>query len=101
MPRSVLRGVLNLNSSRVLWLSPGGPCFVATVAFGAQAPELDVLRRFRDRRLMPTSWGRALVAGYYRFGPSLARAVSSRPWLRASTKDLLAVVVSALEKAER
>lgn len=98
MPRSMLRGVLNLNSSRVLWLAASGPCFVATVAFGADAPELDVLRRFRDRRLLTTAWGRPLVEGYYRHGPGLARLVQASRPLRAAVRLGLRSVVAHLER---
>lgn len=101
MPRSVLRGVLNLNSSRVLWLAPGGPCFVATVAFGAEAPELDVLRRFRDRALMRSPLGRAFVDAYYQHGPQVAGVVSRRRWLRAPVARALSAVVRVLERTER
>jgi Zn ribbon nucleic-acid-binding protein len=96
-PEATLRGVLNLNLSRVLWLGTGGPCFVATVAFGEGAPELEVLRRFRDTRLLPCGPGRRLVRWYYRHGPALARGVAAAPRLRAATRWTLARVVAHLE----
>jgi hypothetical protein len=85
-PQTVLNGVLNLNSSRVLWVNAPGPCFVATVAFGPDAPELDVLRGFRDRVLAKSQPGRAFIGWYYREGPALARFVSRRPVLKAATR---------------
>ena len=92
-PETVLRGVLNLNSSRVLWLTPGGPCFVATVAFGEGAEELDVLRAFRDEVLARSRPGRAFIGWYYRSGPALAQRVARRPTaLRAVRAGLTAVV---------
>lgn len=96
-PRSVLRGVLNLSSSRVLWLSSSGPCFVATVAFGEGTAELTVLRRFRDEALLPTPPGRLFVRAYYAAGPSLAALVGARPSARAATRWLLGHVVHHLE----
>ncbi|MBL8921014.1 MAG: hypothetical protein JNJ54_19285 [Myxococcaceae bacterium] len=96
LPRSVLRGVLNLSSSRVLWLSSTGPCFVATVAFGEGSPELDVLRRFRDEALLTRPAGRRLVEAYYRHGPALASVVQRRPWLRLLTRRGLSAVVQVL-----
>lgn len=100
LPRPVLRGVLNLSSSRVLWVSGGGPCFVATVAFGSDAAELDVLRRFRDRVLLHSWAGRRFVEAYYAHGPRLARVVNGRRWLRVATRGALALVVGALERSE-
>ena len=64
-----LRGVLDLSSSRVLWVRPVGVCFVATAVYGEGAVELDTFRRFRDVALLPNAPGRLLVAGYYRVGP--------------------------------
>ena len=64
-------------------------CFVVTVALGSDAPETWVLRRFRDRVLNRSEFGRALVRTYYRHGPGLAAWVSERPVARA-----VAVVLS-------
>ena len=62
----------------------GGPCFLATAAYGsAAAPELAYLRRFRDRYLLTHAPGRALVAAYYALSPPLARLVGAHPALRA------------------
>lgn len=97
-PPTALRGVLNLNSSRVLWLTPGGPCFVATAAFGAGAPELDVLRRFRDRVLARSAAGRAFIAWYYRQGPGLAAALRRRPALRRVTRAGLRAVTLLVDR---
>lgn len=97
-PPTILRGVLNLNSSRVLWLPSVGACFVATAVFGASAPELGPLRRFRDEVLLPRRGGRAFVRWYYREGPGLARAVVRRPWLQRAARVMLSGVASAIER---
>jgi hypothetical protein len=95
-PEGKLRGVLNLDTSRVLWLPSPGPCFVATVAFGEGAWQLDVLRAFRDQRLLPNAPGRQVVALYYRHGPALASWVGGRPVVRAGTRQALDLVARAL-----
>lgn len=97
-PETVLRGVLNLNSSRVLWLRPGGPCFVATVAFGEGAAELDTLRALRDDVLLPRRPGRAFVRWYYREGPGWARWLEGRPLARAATRAMLRAVAALLTR---
>ncbi|MHB8874256.1 MAG: CFI-box-CTERM domain-containing protein [Myxococcaceae bacterium] len=89
-----LKGVLDLSSSRLLWIQRGGPCFVASVAFGEEAKELAAFRAYRDRVLRQSMPGRALVRGYYLAGPSLARGL--RKWPAAS-----ALARRALERVHR
>jgi hypothetical protein len=97
-PEVMLRAVINLNSGRVLWLPVGGPCFVATVAFGPDARELDVLRRVRDEWLLRSRGGARFVKWYYAHGPRLARAVARHPRLRAGVKRALGVIVEISEQ---
>jgi hypothetical protein len=89
-----LRGVLNLTTSRLLWLPRGGPCFVVTAAFGEDAPELLAFRAFRDEVLRRSALGSLLERAYYRVGPTLARGV--RGPLRAPVRGALRRVHAAL-----
>lgn len=58
----------------------GKQCFVTTAAYGdADHPVVEVLRRFRDRFLLPTEAGKTLVRFYYEAGPSLASAIEDNP----------------------
>ena len=58
----------------------GKQCFVTTAAYGdADHPVVEVLRQFRDRVLLPTDPGKALVRYYYEVGPSLAAAIEDKP----------------------
>jgi hypothetical protein len=55
-------------------------CFVATAALGTpDHPLVEVLRDFRDRRLVGTRKGRALVRLYEQLAPSIANWIRSRP----------------------
>lgn len=97
-PSTRLRGVLNLNTSHVLWL-PSGACFVATVAFGdARAPELEALRRFRDQVLAGSAGGRRFIGWYYRRGPALARWLSRHNVARRGTRLALRLVVRVIAR---
>lgn len=91
-----LRGVLNLSSSKLLWIRRGGGCFVATVAFGEDAPELRVFRAFRDDVLRRTELGAWTVRAYYRHGPGLARLVAVTPGARPAVRWILRRVHQAL-----
>ncbi|MCL5966301.1 MAG: M6 family metalloprotease domain-containing protein [Deltaproteobacteria bacterium] len=71
-----------------LWI-PGG-CFIATAAYGSpMAPDVLLLREFRDRFLETNAAGRVIVAVYYRLSPPLAAVVASSPVLRAAARVAL------------
>ena len=68
-------------------------CFIATAAYGdIDAPEVEQLRRFRDRSLLTNPFGRSFVRMYYRVSPPIARLIARRPSLRMATRRLLDVV---------
>ena len=65
-------------------------CFVATAAFGAEmAGKIDVLRAFRDSRLLTNVPGRKFVDLYYEKSPQIAAAIRSEGWLRTAVRILL------------
>ena len=59
----------------------GGPCFIATAAYGTpMADQLEVLRTFRDRYLLTNAAGTALMRAYYKHSPAVANvATHGRP----------------------
>ena len=73
-------------------------CFIATAAWGSSLhPRVQVLRDFRDRYLMRSAAGRALVEAYYRVSPALADIIRRSPLLREMSVALLTPVVAAAE----
>lgn len=60
-------------------------CFIATAAYrDSEAPEVLLLRRFRDQVLENSPPGRALVRKYYESAPKVSNCVENRPlalWL--------------------
>ena len=51
-------------------------CYIATMAYGSyDAPEVLILRRFRDEKLSKTFMGRVFIANYYAFSPLLVKFV--------------------------
>jgi len=73
---------------------PKSGCFIATAAYGTpQAPQIDVLRQFRDERLMTDPFGRACVKGYYALSPPIAEVVSMSETLRKAIRALIAPLV--------
>ena len=80
----------------------GDGCFIATAAYGSPYDShLDSLRDFRDRILMRTRPGRALVQLYYQHSPPLAKFISDRNWLRVIARGVLAPIVFTIEHPVR
>ena len=76
----------------------GGSCFVATAAYGTVfEDDVVVLRRFRDRVLLPSETGRTLVDLYYRYSPPAAAAIARDENLRRLVRTVLAPVVRGIE----
>ena len=74
-----------------------GGCFIATAAYGTpDDARIDILRNFRDRWLIISAPGRALVDLYYHVSPPVAEYIASRPNLRAGVRLALTPVLFAL-----
>jgi hypothetical protein len=64
-------------------------CFIATACFGFyDAPEVRILRRFRDEVMAGSQTGRRLIKIYYRVSPPLARILDQSPWMRWMIRTL-------------
>lgn len=73
-------------------------CFIATACYGSMlAPQVVLLREFRDVALARCAGGRAFIRFYYRRSPPVARYLARRRTLRAGVRwALLAPIVAAV-----
>jgi hypothetical protein len=77
----------------------GGACFVATAVYGGyEAPEVRVLRRWRDGFLRSSAWGRQVIRVYYAASPRLVNAVGKQPWFLVTTRVVLDRFVRQLKR---
>ncbi len=76
----------------------GGGCFIATAAYGSGlAPEVTVLREFRDRCLLTNRPGQAFVEWYYAVSPRAAAFIAEHESLRTAARLGLTPVVYAVQ----
>lgn len=77
-------------------------CYIATAVYGSyDAPEVRVLRRFRDEVLSKTLPGRAFIRTYYAVSPPIARRLENAGRVNRLARRLLNRIVHRLEKASK
>jgi hypothetical protein len=87
-------GFVGVNSPASSGGGGGGGCFIATAAFGSyMAPDVMVLRNFRDRYLLTNALGKAFVSFYYNVSPPIADYIAHHESLRSATRIMLTPVV--------
>lgn len=75
-------------------------CFIATACYGTyDAPEVLILRQFRDQVLLNMPIGRGFVRCYYTLSPPVADFIASSATLKTVVRRLL--VAPAVKLAER
>jgi hypothetical protein len=79
--------------------SAGSGCYIATMVYGSyDAPEVMVLRRFRDHTLSRSKAGRAFIRWYYSWSPGFVAKYHHLTWLHAIIKVILNRVVALVNR---
>jgi hypothetical protein len=79
-----------------------GRCIIATAAYGSELePEIQLLRDFRDQRLLSTFAGRGFMTVfntfYYSFSPQIAEIVASNSIIAELTKTMISPLIQILK----
>jgi hypothetical protein len=65
-------------------------CFIATAAYGTEtAPQLDILRDFRDQVLLENAAGSSFVDAYYKLSPPVANFIAENDFVRTVVREVL------------
>lgn len=89
--------------ARKLGIERKSGCFIATACYGNyDAPEVLVLRHYRDEHLLRTAWGRSFVKAYYKLSPPAAKLLDIFFFLKVPVRVLfLAPLVNTLKRKHR
>ena len=84
---------------------PSG-CLIATAAFGSElAPQIQLLRNFRDNHILSTASGSSFMnvfnAWYYSFSPQVADYEREQPWLQQTVRIGIYPLLGILQTAEK
>lgn len=72
-----------LNYPDIIFRSEYDGCYVATAVYGSyDCPEVWTLRRFRDKTLAETWYGRAFIRLYYAISPTLVKYFGKAKWFQ-------------------
>jgi hypothetical protein len=95
-----LSEIIKVDSPQIKSSTSNSSCFIATACYGDyDAPEVLVLRDYRDNVLLKTFFGRIAVDAYYLISPPIAKALykseSIKDFVR---KNILAPIVSKIKQ---
>ena len=82
-------------NNRAIALRKQQPCFIATVAFGSPTEShVSILRDFRDKCLVPCTFGRKFVDCYYKYSPPVADFIAKHEILKVAVRISLLPLVA-------
>ena len=78
--------------------SSGDGCYIATMTYGDyNAPEVLVLRNFRDDILLESSFGKLFVRSYYRYSPYFVEKLKNKKRINCLIRGVLNIIVRILK----
>ena len=90
----------NANAKEALNKFDKGGCYVATCVYGSyNCPEVWTLRRYRDRKLSASWFGRRFIQIYYTVSPKIVELFGSKKWFNGLWKPVLNQFVRKLQNS--
>ena len=87
----------NLRTTRYYVRAVREDCF-ATYILSMLSPKLHVLRKFRDKKLLPSSFGRKMVRFYYEISPYLIEICEKNSVVKWGFKNMLEGMIPTVER---
>lgn len=73
-------------------------CYIATCVYGSyDCPNVWILRRFRDKILAPTSYGKAFIKIYYLLSPTLVKYFGKTNWFKTIFRKIIDRILFRLQ----
>ena len=81
--------------------SSGGGCYIATMVYGSyEAPEVKVLRKFRDKVLSQSLLGLLFIKAYYKFSPTVVEQTKNIKFLHSLFRSILDYIIKLLVRSK-
>ena len=78
--------------------SDNGGCYIATMVYGSyDAPEVLVLRDFRDRVLLKSQIGKIFVKTYYKYSPNFVKLTKNIEILHTIFRNIFRGIIKLLK----
>lgn len=77
-------------------------CYIATCVYGSyECPQVQILRKYRDEKLLKTTTGKVFVKTYYAASPTLVKMFGRYGWFKKPWKIVLDMAVQRLSKQNK
>ena len=74
-------------------------CFIATAAYGTPiAPEINLLRWWRDKHLANKKYGQFLISKYYKHSPPIANSIRNYSLMRFIIRQFIKIILFGIRK---
>ena len=79
-----------------------GGCYVATAIYGDyDAPEVLILREYRDSFLIKSTFGRLFISTYYAISPLLVKHLINLKWINLQVKKILEFFIERIKRNKK